>query len=314
MPESTATKLISDLDGEQDYIRPAPVLNIQSVCAPTEVQHPTQEDVTAKQGTIVPFLKWAGGKRWLIQKHPELFNVRFERYIEPFIGSAAVFFHLQPATSIVSDINTSLIDTYRAIKSDYQKVYKLLKIHQKKHSEDYYYEVRSKKFRAPHTRAAQFIYLNRTCWNGLYRVNRKNIFNVPKGTKDKVIIETDDFAATANALGNTTLLDGDFSRAIDQAERGDLLFVDPPYTVKHDKNGFLKYNEVLFSWDDQVRLRDAVVGAKNRGAKIILTNANHKSVRELYENDFQLNVLDRTSVLSGKKENRGAVQELLVTG
>jgi len=312
MSEATATTRTNTFDDKHSYPQPAPVLNIHSTCSTANDRLPAQVDEIKKPKTIVPFLKWAGGKRWLIQKRPDLFRVDFERYIEPFAGSSAVFFHLNPAAAILSDKNKNLIDTYRAIKTDNRKTFKQLKIHQKNHSKDYYYKIRSTKFKTPHTIAAQFIYLNRTCWNGLYRVNMKNIFNVPKGTKDKVILDTDDFEATAKALENTTLLDGDFSVAISQAGQGDLLFVDPPYTVKHDKNGFLKYNEVLFSWEDQIRLRDAVVGAKNRGAKIILTNANHGSVRDLYEGHFNLETLDRASVLSGKKENRGPVKELLI--
>lgn len=262
---------------------------------------------------LIPFLKWAGGKRWLIQKHPELFNVDFDRYLEPFVGSAAVYFHLAPSTAILSDKNKALIDTYKAIQCDHERVFEELQIHERSHCKDYYYEIRAKRFRAVYKKAAQFIYLNRTCWNGLYRVNRKNVFNVPKGTKNKVILESDDFGAIAKALENTILLDGDFSNVISQAGKGDLLFVDPPYTVKHDKNGFIKYNETLFSWDDQVRLRNAIVEAKNRGAKIILTNANHDSVRKLYGNSFKLTTLNRASVLSGKTEYRGSVQELLIT-
>jgi DNA adenine methylase len=263
---------------------------------------------------IVPFLKWAGGKRWLLQKCPELFNIDFGKYIEPFVGSGAVFFHLMPIRAIIADKNKNLIDTYRAIKDDYIKVYNYLCGHDRNHSSEYYYRIRSQLYDDIYARAAQFIYLNRTCWNGLYRVNKNNIFNVPKGTKNKVIIETDDFEAISNLLKNAELVDGDFITPILRAEAGDLLFIDPPYTVKHDYNGFIKYNEVLFSWEDQIRLRDAVLEAKNRGAKVILTNANHDSVRELYEKNFRLRTLDRASVLSGKKEYRGAVQELLVTG
>lgn len=275
-------------------------------------QTPQISEMKEKNKQIVPFLKWAGGKRWLIQKYPDLFKVKFGRYIEPFVGSGAVFFHLKPRVSILSDKNTDLINAYNAIKINHKKVVDLLREHHILHSENHYYKVRDEVYGDMFMMAARFIYLNRTCWNGLYRVNKSNKFNVPKGSKKNVIIDTDDFEATADALKSTDLLDCDFSLSISQARDGDLLFVDPPYTVKHDKNGFIKYNEVLFSWEDQVRLRDAVMAAKNRGAKVILTNANHDSVRALYEGFFELEVLDRSSVLSGKKENRGPVKELLV--
>ena len=261
---------------------------------------------------LIPFLKWAGGKRWLVQKHPEVFNIKYNRYIEPFVGSAAVFFHLQPTVSILADKNKNLIETYNAIKNDYKKVFKELRIHQVRHCENYYYDIRGKKFRAEHKKAAQFLYLNRTCWNGLYRVNQNNVFNVPKGTKNNVILDTDNFEETAKLLQRAQIVCSDFCDTINQAECGDLLFIDPPYTVKHDKNGFIKYNETIFSWEDQVRLRDAAVAAKRRGAKIIITNANHDSVKDLYKDNFRIEVLDRASVLSGKKEKRGPVKELLI--
>ncbi len=263
--------------------------------------------------SFTPFLKWAGGKRWLVKSKGEIFDLKFNRYIEPFIGSAAIFFHLLPDKSILSDKNKNLMNLYRAIKTDWQKVHKLLIVHSRNHSYDYYYFLRSKKFNDPFSRAAQFLYLNRTCWNGIYRVNKQGVFNVPKGTKDKVLLDTDDFKSVSIYLKNATLLDGDFSDTIAMADKNDLLFIDPPYTANHNNNGFVKYNEKIFSWDDQVRLSECVKKAKERGVQIILTNADHESVRELYENDFNIESISRASVLSGKAEFRRQVSELLVT-
>ncbi|MDG5469667.1 Dam family site-specific DNA-(adenine-N6)-methyltransferase [Deltaproteobacteria bacterium IMCC39524] len=272
-----------------------------------------KSNMTTQNGKIAPFLKWAGGKRWLVKLRDDLLDTGFNRYVEPFLGSGAVFFHVNPTTSILNDKNKALIDVYRAIKNDHSRVLYLLNAHSKKHSKEYYYEMRAKKCRNQFSKAAQFIYLNRTCWNGLYRVNLKGDFNVPKGTKDKVLLDTDNFAEIANLLHGAQLEDGDFEKVIDSTVEGDLVFIDPPYTANHNNNGFLKYNEHIFSWKDQIRLRDATLKAKNRGAKIILTNANHGSVRELYSRHFNLQDISRASVLSGKKEYRGAVQELLIT-
>jgi DNA adenine methylase len=263
---------------------------------------------------IEPFLKWVGGKRWLVYTHGHIFNTHFERYIEPFLGSGAVFFFLVPQKAILSDRNKALIDTYNAIKTDWHKVYVELVSHQANHSTDYYYKVRSMKLRNPYAKAAQFIYLNRTCWNGLYRVNLKGNFNVPKGTKDKVLLESDDFENVAKMLLNAEIVDRDFEKTINMAKEGDLLFVDPPYTVNHNHNSFLKYNESIFSWDDQVRLSECVKKARRRGVKICLTNADHLSVKQLYKDEFVMTSVPRSSVLSGLTQYRGEVTELLVLG
>lgn len=271
-----------------------------------------QLDLLNDQPSITPFLKWAGGKRWLVEKHPALLNFEHDRFIEPFLGSGAVFFKLLPKRSILSDRNHELIETYRAIKDNWEKVNKLLERHHKSHSKEYYYATRSKIFRSPEARAAKFIYLNRTCWNGLYRVNLQGKFNVPIGTKTNVLMDTDDFQSISEALTNTSLITGDFENVIDQSKSGDFVFVDPPYTVKHNNNGFIKYNEHIFSWDDQVRLRDSVSRAASRGAKVIVTNACHASILELYEGVGDLIQLNRSSVIAGKSAARGKYEEVVI--
>ena len=163
-----------------------------------------------------------------------------------------------------------------------------------------------------YSRAAQFIYLNRTCWNGLYRVNLNGEFNVPKGTKDSVIFKDDNFEAVAKLLCNTRLLTADFEQIIGKAMKGDFVFIDPPYTVRHNHNGFIKYNENLFSWSDQIRLCDTVTKARDRGAKIVLTNANHESIRELYSSKFELMEVSRFSGISSKISTRAQFTEILI--
>lgn len=259
-----------------------------------------------------PFLKWAGGKRWLVEKHSNLLNIEYERYIEPFLGSGAVFFSLLPESAILCDKNERLIEVYESIKNHWEKVANLLRGHHRNHSKDYYYQVRLKKMRTPETRAAQFIYLNRTCWNGLYRVNKKGEFNVPIGTKQNVILSTDNFEKIALHLKNTELISCDFEVVLDKAGQGDFVFVDPPYTVKHNYNGFLKYNESIFSWDDQIRLRYAVERAVSRGAKVLVTNACHESIKRLYENLGEIATLSRASVIAGKSTARGRYEEVVI--
>lgn len=272
----------------------------------------TQQQISIDGGKITPFLKWAGGKRWLIANHSDIFPDEYSRYIEPFLGSGAVYFHLSPKKALLSDLNVDLINVYRVIRNDWQELESALNVLQERHSDEYYYIVRSWRPVHPIERAVRFIYLNRTCWNGLYRVNRKGEFNVPRGTKNNVVLDTDAFETIARRLKGVSIRVADFEDSINQAEEGDLVFCDPPYTVKHNLNGFVKYNDKIFLWEDQVRLRDALVRATSRGAFFVMTNANHESVRNLYSGFF-LQPLRRQSVLSGLVEGRGATEELLVT-
>lgn len=267
---------------------------------------------TSTDKKTLPFLKWAGGKRWLVEQHSDLLSVDHERFIEPFLGSGAVFFSLKPKQAILCDKNERLIEAYAAIRDNWQGVVKHLRVHHKRHSKEYYYELRSRKTLNAETRAAQFIYLNRTCWNGLYRVNLEGKFNVPIGTKQNVILDTDDFEIVSSILGGVDLISGDFEQAISQARSGDFVFIDPPYTVKHNYNGFVKYNESIFSWDDQIRLRDSVKAAVLRGAKVLITNACHDSIRDIYEDVGQLLVVSRASVIAGKADARGRYEEMVI--
>jgi DNA adenine methylase len=260
-----------------------------------------------------PFLKWAGGKRWLARRLRPRNEIQFERYVEPFVGSGAVFFHLEPQSAVLSDVNRNLIETYKAIQEKWTAVWEILEHHHTLHSLSYYYEIRDRYFLASAERAAQFIYLNRTCWNGLYRENQQGRFNVPKGTKSTVIFPDDNFEQVSRILAVADLTSGDFEEVIDRTCDGDLVFIDPPYTVKHNNNGFVKYNERIFSWDDQVRLSLAVRRAGARRVRIVMTNAHHESVAQLYATFAEIVPLWRQSVLSGLTAYRGGTQESLIT-
>lgn len=260
-----------------------------------------------------PFLKWPGGKRWFVTNHSHLLPTKFNRYIEPFLGGGAVFFHLKPSKSILSDLNTELISTYKVVRDEWLELSKRLRFHHTKHSSEYYYNIRGSNPRLAVTKAARMIYLNRTCFNGIYRVNTNGQFNVPKGTKDAVVLATDDFEQVSKLLADSQLCISDFEPIIDQAEAGDFVFADPPYTVRHNVNGFLKYNEQLFSWNDQVRLADALSRARLRGAKVVSTNANHDSVRSLYrERGFILKTISRYSSVSANSNSRKQFEELVI--
>lgn len=260
----------------------------------------------------IPFLKWAGGKRWFTARYLDILPKEYKRYIEPFVGSGALFFKIEPREAVISDINKPLIDTYIAMKKDWQLVLKYLIIHSELHSKEHYYSVRASHPRSIYQRAARFIYLNRTCWNGLYRVNRVGNFNVPIGTKSNVLLDTDDFERVAKILQTAAIINSDFEAIIDSAQEGDFIFADPPYTVKHNNNGFVKYNEDMFKWEDQIRLHNAIVRAVNRNVNILMTNANHASIVELYS-DFGRKVVSRASVIAASNNNRGNYEELIIS-
>lgn len=262
---------------------------------------------------INPFLKWPGGKRWFVEKHSTLLPTNFTTYIEPFLGSGSVFFFLQPTKSILSDVNKELIDTYLGVKNSHHDVVEQLQKYQTEHSNEFYYKTRATNLVDTIDVAARFIYLNRTCFNGIYRVNNNGAFNVPKGTSDSVFRTEDDFETWSRLLSTARLEVTDFEIAIDEAMEGDLIFADPPYTVRHNLNGFREYNEKLFSWDDQVRLSKSLIRAKDRGAYIVSTNANHQSVRELYEDKgFTMLTTSRFSSISANPTNRRQFDELII--
>lgn len=266
------------------------------------------------QKLLVPFLKWPGGKRWLLSQHSDWFSCNTRRHIEPFLGSAAAFFHTMPKTAILTDANAELIKTYEAVRDDPLGVEMRLQMHHRNHNETYYYAVRDRQARNPLTRAARFIYLNRTCFNGIYRVNLKGVFNVPIGTKTSVVLPTDDFQRVANLLRSVKLATRDFARTIRLAHEGDFLYLDPPYTVQHNNNNFVKYNERIFSWADQIRLSEFAFRAATRGAHVLISNADHPSVSELYRQPIWVQMkVHRFSKLASSSEKRRPTTELVVS-
>ena len=263
---------------------------------------------------MTPFLKWAGGKRWLVSKHAAWLRVGAQRYIEPFLGSGAVFFYLQPRSAILTDLNSELILTYRVLRETPNAVLRHLKKHQRLHSHDYYYRVRKSIPRSYAARAAKFIYLNRTCFNGLYRVNLQGVFNVPKGTKDKILLPTDDFKGVADSLQCAELATCDFEETIAIAGEGDFVYIDPPYTVRHNNNNFLRYNEEIFSWADQKRLATCLSKAASRGSCILISNADHPCIHDLYSASTWMHLtVSRFSNLASSTQYRRGTTETVIS-
>ena len=180
-------------------------------------------------------------------------------------------------------------------------------------TEEEYYRVRAMVLDCRFDRAAQFIFLNQTSFNGLYRVNLKGKYNVPYGHRSKNFLDEGTLVAAASALQNCDISTSDFIDTLEYIGDGDLVFLDPPYTVSHNNNGFIKYNQSLFSIEDQYRLAEYIRNIKERGAKYILTNAAHSKIREIFDMGDACVELDRASLIGGKKAKRGSVKELLFT-
>lgn len=259
-----------------------------------------------------PFLKWAGGKRWLVRKYYSLFPKSFRNYYEPFLGSGAVFFSLMPKRGVLSDCNGDLICTYQALKENWKSVYRYLRMYGNKHSKEFYYSIRASRPTSLFARAARFIYLNRTCWNGLYRVNQNGEFNVPKGTKDKVVLETDNWGAVSSALKNFELIQSDYLQVLDRVHKDDFVFLDPPYTIQ-TKQTFVRYNKQGFFWEEQLALCHAAAVVASRGAKVMVTHKANECIKRLYERaGFFVRTISRNSVISGDPNGRGRYDELLI--
>lgn len=261
--------------------------------------------------TPSPFLRWAGGKRWLARTLRQALPRTFGTYYEPFLGSGAVFFTVSPLHAHLSDSNRRLIEAYRVVRDSPDRLASVLEGFSYTKAE--YYDVRSCRPTTPLERASQLLYLNRTCWNGLYRVDRRGRFNVPYGRRG-IFREADrqKLFQASQALKGQTLRSEDFESALREVKAHDLVFLDPPYTVTHGNGGFLLYNERIFSWSDQERLSHAIRAIAGKGARFVLTNANHESVLELYQG-FKIQALPRSSILAANPERRRVVTELLIS-
>jgi DNA adenine methylase len=261
---------------------------------------------------VKPVLKWAGGKQWLSPAAPHLLPKEFSgNYFEPFLGGGAMFFAIEPGRATLSDTNDALIGAYQALSNDTNGVVRLLRRYP--HNEQFYYRIRSRLPRTARSAAAKLIYLNRTCWNGLYRVNRQGQFNTPFGKfKNPTICDRDRLHQAARLLRRARLFVADFERAVEDAREGDFVYFDPPYITGHQGNGFLKYNACLFSWDDQTRLARCAIDLASSGVYVLVSNAEHKAVVGLYRG-FQHYSVTRRSLIGGSQSSRGQVDEALLS-
>lgn len=272
-----------------------------------------QPKMNQSQIIAKPFLRWAGGKNWLT-KHLVNFIPQngFNRYHEPFLGGGSIFFFLKPSNAYLSDINQDLIETYSQIKNNVEGV--ITELMQFENTEECYYQLRNTAFENETTKAAKFIFLNQTSFNGIYRVNLKGEYNVPYGYRTKDFIDEHNLRVASKALKRSKLIHNDFNNSLKNIKNGDLVFIDPPYTVTHNNNGFIKYNKKLFDLSSQLRLSEYIDEIKDRGAYYILTNAAHEEIEKIfYKEGDRILKLDRASLIGGKNAIRGQYSELIIT-
>jgi DNA adenine methylase len=274
-----------------------------------------------------PFVKWAGGKTQLLSQYEAYFPLAFRRYLEPFVGGGAVFFHLanqgrlagKPPT-ILMDHLEELINCYCVVQNQVEGLIVALQAHEPhKREASYFYEVRNwdrspgYAQRSAVERAARLIFLNRTCYNGLYRVNQRGQFNVPFGRyRNPTICDADNLRAVHKALQGVTLLVADVSHCLDLARAGDFVYLDPPYHPLSDTAHFTSYTASDFGAEDQRRLAEVFRELDRCGCQVLLSNSHTELVRELYEGYEQIEV-QAARAISSRADGRGAISELLVT-
>ncbi|HEY9632780.1 MAG TPA: DNA adenine methylase [Coleofasciculaceae cyanobacterium] len=280
--------------------------------------------------SLPPFLKWAGGKSKLIQQYQDYFPKQgFKTYYEPFLGGGSIFFYLQPNSAILTDINQELIETYCCVRDNIEDLILLLEKHQIKHNSDksethnYYYSVRESTCNTPLERAARLIYLNKTCFNGLYRVNSKGKFNVPVGKyKNPKICNHDLLRSASVALKAAQIEVRLFEYIVDYAKTcDDFVYFDPPYYPVSQTSYFTAYSSDSFNEDNHRKLRDVFAQLASRGVKVMLSNSDCPFIRQLYsdtevfscENLPKMYEISASRVINSDIKKRGKITELLIT-
>ena len=261
-----------------------------------------------------PFLKWAGGKRQLLPELLPRVPERFKAYHEPFVGGGALFFELASTDTLgkahLSDVNGPLIDTYLAVKDHVEEVITRLKKH--RNEESYFYEVRKQNPIKLAIRAARLIYLNKTCFNGLYRENRSGQFNAPFGFYKKPnICDEKNLRAVSQVLRKVDISRRSYLSVLGKAKKGDFVYFDPPYYPLTETSKFTGYDRGGFTKDDQRELRDTFSELSERGVQVMLSNSDTPPVRELYDS-FRIDRVDANRPINCKGDRRGKVSELVI--
>ncbi len=269
-----------------------------------------------------PFLKWAGGKRQLLPAIKEYLPRRFTQYYEPFIGAGAVLFSLQPRKSIINDTNSELINCYRVIKDNPEELLDLCEEHRAKNSKEYFYSLREQdrrddfQDRSPLERAARIIYLNKTCFNGLFRVNSSGQFNVPYGNYSNPVIADPAVIRSVSAYLNqrdVRILEGDFAKAISTARKGAFVYFDPPYHPISDTSSFTGYSVNGFGEKEQIRLKKVCDKLTERGCQVLVSNSSASLIKEIYSDpNYEIVEVKASRAINAVASKRGRINELLI--
>ena len=269
-----------------------------------------------------PFVKWAGGKRQIIDKLLMYAPDEFNTYYEPFVGGGALLFELSPKKAVINDSNKELINVYNVLRNEekFKKMCSILNTYEKNNSEEFYYELRNKDRNkssfdrlSDYKRAGRTIYLNKACFNGLYRVNSKNEFNVPFGKKTKVnTYDVGNLITVSNYLtmNDIKILNVDFEDSVKDAQKGDFIYFDPPYDS--ETSIFNSYTEDGFGKEEQRRLAKVYKELSNKGCYVMLSNNNTTLIKELYK-DFNIHIIEAKRSINSNGKKREKVEEVIIT-
>lgn len=272
-----------------------------------------QDNLISELNGIKPFLKWAGGKTQLLKELLEIIPPKFNKYIEPFVGGGALFFYINHKKSIVSDLNEDLIITYIQVRDNVNEIIEILEDY--KNDEKFYYKIRSidpTKVSEPE-RAARLIYLNKTCFNGLFRVNKKGIFNVPFGKRKGSFFDKYHLIKASNYLKGKRVYHSDYKNTLRIfAKNGDFVFLDPPYFPVGKYSDFKRYTKEFFYENDQVDLKLEFDSLVERGCYVLLTNSDNPLIIDLYK-DYEIKVVKTKRLISCNPETRTG-NDIIVIG
>lgn len=277
--------------------------------------------IMPKNKLVKPFLKWVGGKTQLIEEIKGLLPIDWRKlqYFEPFIGGGACLFHLQPRNAVINDFNEELINTYLQVRDNPNTLIEHLKEH--KNTEEYFYNIRSwdREFnyreKSNIERASRIIYLNKTCYNGLYRVNSAGEFNSPFGNykmpnfvNEPVIRAVSQYLNSSKVL----ILNGDYAQALEQANENSFVYLDPPYHPVSESSNFTGYVQGGWSEEDQILLKATCDNLNSRGIKFLLSNSSVEFIRNLYKNDYEIIKVSATRMINSDADKRGSIDEVLI--
>ena len=259
-----------------------------------------------------PVLKWPGGKAWVAKRLAAAFRsliIEGSCYFEPFLGGGSVFFSLMPSVSVLSDVNPALIEFFNILRDRPDELVKA--VWRFSNEKDTYYRVRGSKPRTAVGRAARFLYLNRTCWGGVYRENGQGEFNVPFGNSGRCICRKSLILEAAEALQGADLRCHDFEESLSIVKNGDVVYLDPPYSIGFGKDCFRRYNAVKFEWSDHMRLVSSCKNAARQGAFVCVSAAMHQDLLATFKG-WWLVRCERPSSVSRTREGRYRVEEALI--